>query len=49
MKRDVSDAEEDDQEQAIGLPSKLELQRTRMIVGKEINYHVRPRSMEPLF
>lgn len=42
MKSDGSDDADDDHEQADGvLPEHLELQRTRMIVGPELNYHVR--------
>eukprot|EP00892_Ulva_mutabilis_P006411 jgi/Ulvmu1/4141/UM019_0120.1 len=40
MSTENSDSEDDDQGHATGLPENLELQRTRMVVGKEINYHV---------
>lgn len=40
MKSDGSDAEDDDHDQGDVLPEHLELQRTRMIVGPELNYHV---------
>jgi hypothetical protein len=35
------DVDEDDADRATGIPEQLEVQRTRMIVGPEINYHVR--------
>lgn len=41
MKSDGCEGEEGDQDQVGVLPEILELQRTRMIVGPELNYHVR--------
>lgn len=35
------DADEEDADGGTGLPEQLEVQRTRMIVGPELNYHVR--------
>ena len=36
------DADEEDADGGTGIPERLEVQRTRMIVGPELNYHVRP-------
>lgn len=40
------DIDEEDDDRGTGIPEQLEIQRTRMIVGPELNYHVRTLDSE---